>query len=272
MIELAKVPLLLIFAASLVLILGASEIGHRLGVRTEARVGSNLSTLEAAILGLLALMISFTFAMALSRFDARRDAVLSEANAIGTTALRARLLPSPHNAQCLALLREYVQVRLEITRRNPPPSEMSAAISRSNAIQEALWQHAKAVAVQDKAVVPTGLFIEALNQMIDIQEQRLTAMRNQVPNIVILALYGGCIGLHGICRGVRASAVAPSGLHNGGLVAAVILLVQDIDPPKHRLHHSQSTADGRRRRQFGRIFRLIAGHRERPACNRRQRW
>jgi hypothetical protein len=88
---------------------------------------------------------------------------------LSATALRARLLPSSHNAQCLALLRYYVQVRLNITRRNPPPSEMSAAISRSNAIQDTLWQHAKAVAVQDKAVVPSGLFIEALNQMIDIQ-------------------------------------------------------------------------------------------------------
>ncbi len=234
MIELARVPLLLIFAASLVLILGASEIGHRLGVRTEARVGSNLSTLEAAILGLLALMISFTFAMALARFDARRDAVLSEANAIGTTALRARLLPSPHNAQCLALLREYVQVRLDITRRNPPPSEMSAAISRSNAIQEALWQHAKAVAVQDKAVVPTGLFIEALNQTIDIQEQRLTAMRNRVPNIVILALYGiaaVALGFTGYAGALERRQWRPAVYITGGLVAAVILLIQDIDRP-----------------------------------------
>jgi hypothetical protein len=50
------------------------------------------------MLGLLALIISFTFAMALSRFDARRDALLREANAIGTAALRARLLPTPCGA------------------------------------------------------------------------------------------------------------------------------------------------------------------------------
>ena len=48
--------------------------------------------------------------MALSRFEGRRDAVLDEANAIGTTALRARLLPEPHNTETLKLLREYVQV------------------------------------------------------------------------------------------------------------------------------------------------------------------
>ena len=59
-------------------------------------------------------MIGFTFAMALERFDARRNAVLMEANAIGTTALRARLLPEPHRAETVKLLREYVQIRLDV--------------------------------------------------------------------------------------------------------------------------------------------------------------
>jgi hypothetical protein len=59
-------------------------------------------------------MIGFTFAMALSRFDARRNAVLMEANTIGTTALRARLLPEPHRAETVRLLREYVQIRFDV--------------------------------------------------------------------------------------------------------------------------------------------------------------
>ena len=58
-------------------------------------------------------MIGFTFLMALTRFEARREAVLNEANAIGTTALRARLLPEPHRAESLKLLREYAQIRVD---------------------------------------------------------------------------------------------------------------------------------------------------------------
>jgi hypothetical protein len=88
-----------IFLVGLAAILAAIEIGHLLGVRATDRSDGNVSkleddnfsTLESAVLGLLALMIAFTFAMALSRFETRRDAILSEANAIGTTALRARL-------------------------------------------------------------------------------------------------------------------------------------------------------------------------------------
>ena len=76
-------PLLVVFVVELAVVLAVSEIGWRLGVRAEGRGGRNLTTLESAMLGLLALMIAFTFSMALSRFEARRDAVLNEANSIG---------------------------------------------------------------------------------------------------------------------------------------------------------------------------------------------
>jgi hypothetical protein len=181
--------LLPIFLISLVVLLSATEFGRWLGTRVSDQGADEVLTLQGAVLGLLALMIAFTFAMALSRFEGRRDAVLNEANAIGTTALRARLLPEPHT-ETLKLLREYVQVRLDITQRVPTPEEFSAALSRSSEIHEALWQQAKAMAAKDSGIVPTGLFIQSLNELIDDQEKRLTALRNRVPNVVLLALYG----------------------------------------------------------------------------------
>jgi hypothetical protein len=135
MMNLEDYRLLTIFVVGLVAILGASEIGRLLGVRASGRGGDDVSTLEGAVLGLLALMIGFTFAMALTRFEARRDAVLNEANAIGTTALRARLLPAPHSAEALKSLREYVKIRLDITQRVVTAAELKAAIGRSNEIQ-----------------------------------------------------------------------------------------------------------------------------------------
>jgi len=80
------------------------EIGRRLGLAIGKRGGDNIGTLEAAVIGLLALLVGFTFAMVLARFDSRRDAVLNEANAIGTTALRARMLPQPYKKEILRLL------------------------------------------------------------------------------------------------------------------------------------------------------------------------
>jgi hypothetical protein len=138
MFDFDEYDLLTIFVVSVVVMFAASEIGCRFGGFARGRGRDNDATLEAAVLGLLALMISFSFAMALSLFEARRDAVLSEANAIGTTALRARLLPAPHDAQTVKLLREYVQIRLDLFRQAPTALELDAATDRSNAIQTSL--------------------------------------------------------------------------------------------------------------------------------------
>jgi hypothetical protein len=186
--------------------------------------------LESAILGLLALMIGFTFAMALSRFEARRDAVLNEANSIGTTALRARLLPAPHGTEAVKLMREFVQIRLDIARGVPSPTELNTAIARSNALQEALWELAMAVTAKENGLVPTGLFIQTLNEMIDNQEKHLAALRNRVPNIVLIALYGvATIAGYASGLGVRPSRLPVYIM--GILVSAVIFLIEDLDRP-----------------------------------------
>lgn len=234
MMNLEDYRLATVFVVSLVAILAASETGRLLGVRATGRGGGDVSTLEGAILGLLALMIGFTFAMALSRFEARRDAVLNEANAIGTTALRARLLPAPHNMEALKSLREYVQIRLEITQRSPSAAELKAAIDRSNGIQEALWRNTMALAAKDTGLVPTGVFIQSLNEMIDSQGKRLAALHSRVPNIVFLSLYGVAIVAFifaGYANGLEARRLRLPGYVMGVLVSAVILLVQDLDRP-----------------------------------------
>jgi uncharacterized membrane protein YidH (DUF202 family) len=226
--------ILVIFLVSVIVILFAGEVGRWLGRRAAKRREDSVSTLEGAILGLLALMIGFTFAMALSRFEARRDAVLIEANAIGTTALRARLLPAPHSGEVLKLLREYVQLRLDITRRAPSPAEFSSMIARSNAIQEALWQQAKAVAARDNAMVPTGIFLQSLNEMIDDQGKRLMAVRNRLPIVILFALYGVAtiaIGFAGYTSGLQARRSRLPVYLVGILVAAMLILIQDLDRP-----------------------------------------
>ena len=140
MLDLYNYSLLTIFLVGLAAILAAIEIGRWPGVRAGGEAGGNVSTLEGAIIGLLALILGFTFAMALSRFEARRDAILAEANAIGTTALRARLLPDPHRKEVLGLLRDYANIRLDITQRPGTRDDLAAAIEKSNALQEKLWQ------------------------------------------------------------------------------------------------------------------------------------
>jgi hypothetical protein len=234
MLDLYNYPLPMVFVVGLALVLALSEIGWQLGTRAVGRGSSNLTTLESAMLGLLALMIAFTFSMALSRFEARRDAVLNEANAIGTTALRARLLPEPHRSETLKLLREYVQIRLDIARSGTSLAQQIAVIDRSNAIQEALWQQTKAMAAKDKGLIPTGLFIESLNSMIDDQGKRLAALRSRVPNIVLLALFSIAAvagAFAGYASGLDAKRTRLPVYLMGLVVSAVIFLILDLDRP-----------------------------------------
>jgi len=234
MFDLDNYSLLTIFLVGLAVVLGASEIGRWLGGRTEDRGSSNVSTLESAVFGLLALMLGFTFAMALSRFEARRDAVLNEANAIGTTALRARLLPEPERKEVLQLLKQYVKIRLEITQRPVSRTELMTAISQSNALQESLWQQAATLAAKNNGMVPTGLFIQTLNDMIDNQGKRLAALRNRVPNIVLLALFGIAIvgsGFAGYANGLDLRRTQVPVFIMAVLVSGVIFLILDLDRP-----------------------------------------
>lgn len=225
-------PLGAIFIVSIAALLAASEIGHAIGVRNSGE--ANVSTLEASVLGLLALMLSFTFAMALTRFDERREGVLIEANAIGTATLRAGLLPAPHGAQSVKLFRDYVQVRLLLAKRVPSQAEFNMAIARSNEIQTALWREAKAAMEIDNAMAPTGLYIQALNETFDNQEKRLTAFRTHVPAIVLWALYGiaaVAICFAGYAGGLERRRWRLPVYVMAILVAGVILLIQDIDRP-----------------------------------------
>lgn len=234
MFDLSNFPITAVFFIGLAAIFVVIEAGWQLGVRTKSGGGSNITTLESAILGLLALMLAFTFSMALTRFEARRDALLNEANAIGTTALRARLLPDPHRAETLKLLREYVQIRLDIVRQDTSLAESMAIINRSNALQEALWQQAMAIASKDRGLVPAGLFIASLNEMIDDQGKRLSALRNHVPNLVLIALFviaSIAGGFAGYASALDTQRTRLPVFVMGVLISMVIFLIIDLDRP-----------------------------------------
>jgi hypothetical protein len=83
-----------------------------------------------------------------------------------------------------------VKTRLEVTQKPTTQANLAAAIEKSNALQEKLWRQAMELAATDSGMVPTGLFIQTLNEMIDAQAKRLAAIRNRVPNVVQLALLG----------------------------------------------------------------------------------
>ena len=183
------IPLWALFVTTVVFILLAVEAGYRVGrwrqQRAEHERETPVGAIVAAILGLLAFLLAFTFGMAASRFELRRELVLDEANAIGTTYLRAALVPEPHRTEIRTLLRDYVDLRLG----GVEPGMPVPALKRSEELQGRLW--AQAVVVAEKKPTPiTGLVIQALNEVIDLHAKRVTmGMRNRIPLTIWVALY-----------------------------------------------------------------------------------
>src|SRR5690606_20086363 len=117
------------------------------------------------------------------RFVERRQLVLEEANAIGTTYLRASFLPPPHRDEVQTLLRQYVELRRAAT-----PEELPMALERSQTLHRALW--AEAIASSEQKPDPiTALFVQSLNQMLDLHESRVTvALHQRMPKAILLSL------------------------------------------------------------------------------------
>lgn len=233
-------PLLVV--AMLIGLLGATELGYRLGVRRQTAADdsskAHVNALQGALLGLLALLLGFTFAMAVSRFDTRKGLVLAEANAIGTTYLRARLLPEPYRQELTRLLRSYVDTRLAFYDAGVNPSRIAAANASTESLQEELWRAAIPLAQQDPRAVPTGLFIQSLNDVIDLHEKRVGALENHVPEPVLHLLFGVAavaLGFIGHGCGLSGTRRIASTTIVSALVVLVIAVIIDLDRPRRGL-------------------------------------
>jgi hypothetical protein len=215
------------------------ELGVAFARRRSGRPVSDadrfLSTLAAPSIGLLALMIGFTFSMALARFDTRRAAVLSEANAIGTAALRGQMLPAPYSSAVGPLFKQYAELRVArpgVTLGSPALAE---SIRQSLDIQEKLWRVGMDASAANPQVVPSGLFVQALNTMIDVHEERLTAARNQVPSVVLVTLEGIAFVSFGFAGyGLQLAKVrSRAGMWiMAVMIGSVIVLIFDLDRPQ----------------------------------------
>ena len=152
-----RIPLWALLPITVGIMLLSAEVGYRLARYRQLRekeTESPVGTMVGATLGLLAFMLAFTFGLASSRYEARRQVLLSESNAIGTCYLRAGLLAEPMRTEARNLLREYVDVRLEAVQ----PGKLVQAIKKSEELHNRLWAQAVAVTEKDRSPI-TALFV-----------------------------------------------------------------------------------------------------------------
>ena len=229
-------PIGLVFLAFAILSVIISELGYRLGrwwqVRTPDEKEGPTGMIVGSILALMAFLIAVAAGMASDRFDTRRGIILAEANSIGTTYLRAGFLPEPASGEIRGMLREYVPQRIV-------PNDLAVVrkkMARSVELQEKLWSVTEELARTTPDSEMLALFIESLNETIDLHETRVTAgIYARVPETILMMLFFGSIltlGMVGYNAGLtrRRSPITATMLII--ILGAVITLVVDLDRPQ----------------------------------------
>jgi hypothetical protein len=233
-----QLPIGAIYIITVLVLLLALEGGYRLGVSFEKRWPdqdvAEVNTMVAASLAFLGFLLAFIIGMAVSLFNERLHLVIDEANAIGTTYLRAGYVEEPVSSESRQLLREYIDQRLALTQ----PGQFDKAVARSQQIQDDLWKRAEILA-KDSPDPVTALYISALNEMIDLHTERLIIrFYIRIPELVILSLYlvgiltMALIGVQGSYTGKRNYLAL---ILTVLILSVVFLLIIDLDRPNQGL-------------------------------------
>jgi hypothetical protein len=236
--ELSAWTLIIVLCA---IIVGATAIGLLVGraLRDKSEdLREPFFVMQGALLGFMALVLAFGLSLAIGRYESRRAAVVDEGNAIGTTYLRAQTIAEPQRSHSLALLKQFTDTSIDISRTIPGSAAQARAAAASGQIQRRLW----ALAGQALNNAPTDsaprLYVDSLNEMFDSQSSRVSTLGDRVPTpVLVLEVLGAAIAIASLAlhlgtlggRGVFTVTIAAA------LVIVILLVTFDLDRPTRGL-------------------------------------
>jgi len=230
--ELAAIILAIVGGATL-----AGFVGGRYLREHSAALREPYGVLQAALLGVVGLLLAFGLSLAVERYQNRRTALVEESNAIGTTYLRAQLLAEPQRSESLVLLRRYTTLALRTTHEVPNSDAIRRTTAQEGVLQRRLWRlGGQAIAAAPLASAPR-LYVDSLNSTIDLQSARLSALANRVPSAVLaVEVFGAAValGLLALHISLLGRGLLPM-LAAAGLVTMLLLVTFDLDRPTRGL-------------------------------------
>jgi hypothetical protein len=232
---------LILFLAMLL----CNEIGFQVGryvqKHSDSDAKSLTSSIQVSVLGLLALMLSFTFSMSMQRFDSRSMALVEEVNAVETTLLRVSLLPPQYQDTAKEVIKKYVDLRVAMREVAITSDTQRKEFNRQlYALQKEIWTVAVQATMEDSRTATTGVFVQSLNAIIAAQVKYDALHDMHVPEPVLFLLFfvllasGGMMGYSGGLSGKRI--VAPVVLVTL-LVTLIVYVILDLDRPRRGYIH-----------------------------------
>jgi hypothetical protein len=229
---------ILLLLSLLLAIAGALRLGWLCGRLRLRRYGEQanegLGALDAAVFGMMGLLLAFTFTGAASRFDERRNLVTAEVNALGTSWLRLDMLPEPARAELRDLFRMYLDGRIAAY-RNPDRRQAVTQLAEHTAgMQARIWDRLM-VAIRDAPTVPPLVLLPPVNEAFDLSTTRMLVTRQHPPRaiyamLVLMVLVSGFLAGFGQAKASRQSL-----LHMVGFAATTTLalyLIIDLEYPR----------------------------------------
>ena len=194
------------------------------------------------MLGLMAFLMAFSIAIVIEQHNGRNAMVVTEANAVGTAYLRASFLGEPDLTTSRNLLREYVEVRLAAA---SDQTQQESAITRSEEIHGELWSIVEDNVRQGKESDIMALYVESINEVINVHSLRLAAVNLRLPRLLRVVLFAATV-LSFLLVGVANSADGKRDFAAILLFAlafvAVLMIMVDLDRPQEGLLTISQTA------------------------------
>lgn len=202
--------------------------------RNKALSNEGLGSIEASLLGLLALLLSFTFSMSATRYDNRRTVIIDEANNIGTVILRADMYPDSIKSLLKADLKDYLEARIEYYNTGVDSAKINLALKKTESIYTKIWGRVIRESQKTENTVRSNQMIPALNNMIDIVTTRDAIKNATVPNSVfgllflIILFAGFTVGYSNIKKQKNHILALAFSL----TVVTTVCLILDLDRPR----------------------------------------
>jgi len=221
-----------LFAGILLSVSGGRRLAERLRRQHPERELPQAAAVEGALFALLGLLLAFAFSGAATRYDARRQLIVQEANAIGTAYLRVDLLNAEAQAELRPLYREYVESRLATYAPDKRYQQRLDSFAHDQTLQARIWKLSLA-GVEGQLPNYAPLVVMALNDMFDITTTRYAAAFQHPPLTVYLMLFAVCF-ITALLVGYGLEGKDRPRLHLfafSGVLAITIFVTADVEFP-----------------------------------------
>lgn len=228
-------PIVVLLLTTAILLI-AAHIGFLLGRKTRSGILDNpqYEIIQTSVIGLLALLLGFTFSSAMFRFDSRRVLVVKESNALGTTFLRSFMQPEPYRSRLVSQLADYIDLRAKTRDDINNRDDLIKLRAETETKQHLIWKETTALAREYPNSVITALLVSSLNDAIDAYALRIEAYHAQVPTVILWILAAISV----LTLAFIGYGFGPANRHNwvttlllSLLIALVIVMIVDLDRP-----------------------------------------